>query len=193
MITGAARTKQGWLKRGHFWYRRLIRSILVLDDTPHRIALGVAIGTWIAFQPIFGIQMATGGLITLILRGNVIASLPPAWITNPITAVPIYYVMYRFGAVFTGGSRSWDAFAQMIDDIQATNQESGIVQATWHAAVELADGYLLPMAIGGAIVGAVVGGILYVLTKRAVVAYQHLKVQRRMRWLAREPDPNPNR
>ena len=37
--------------------RRLIRRLLSLDDTPHAIALGTAIGMFIGLTPTVGIQM----------------------------------------------------------------------------------------------------------------------------------------
>ena len=49
---------------------------MVIQDSPHRIAWGVAIGTVVAYLPIVGIQMVIGAIICYIMRANVLASIP---------------------------------------------------------------------------------------------------------------------
>ena len=66
-----------------------IRLIKSHSSTPE-VADGLAIGVFIAFLPIMGIQMLVAFGLTELLRKNVIAAMLAVWITNPLTAVPIY-------------------------------------------------------------------------------------------------------
>src|SRR3990172_6945415 len=74
--------------------RTFIRHILLADDTPHSIALGTAIGTFIGLTPTGGVQMLLVMLVAFLCRPlfrfNQIAALLMVYISNPLTAVPIY-------------------------------------------------------------------------------------------------------
>ncbi len=147
-------------------------GILHLDDTPHSIALGVAIGTFVAYQPIVGAQMIVGAIVFRAIGANVVASLPLAWITNPLTMLPIYYGTYRLGAVFTGSHVSYEEFSQVINEFM----QVGAWEAMKSALVLLGD-LFWPMVLGGAIVGIVNGALFYVLMLRLVRRYQRHKAR----------------
>ena len=54
-----------------FWTqpRRIARELLALDDSPHAIAAGAAVGIWLGLTPTVGIQMVLVALLALICRG----------------------------------------------------------------------------------------------------------------------------
>ncbi len=68
-----------------------------IDDTPHRLALGVALGIFMAWTPAIGLQSAMVIIAATIFRANKISGLPFVWITNPLTIVPIYWPNYLIG------------------------------------------------------------------------------------------------
>lgn len=70
--------------------RFFVHRVLHADDTPHRIALGAAIGIWIALLPLVGFQMVLTVALASLVRANRVVGVPLAWITNPFTIVPIY-------------------------------------------------------------------------------------------------------
>ena len=82
--------------------RFIIHSILHADDSPERLARGVAVGVFMTFTPTIGLQMILVVSLAWLLRANKIVGLPFVWITNPFTFVPIYYPMYVIGAMITG-------------------------------------------------------------------------------------------
>lgn len=75
----------------------IIHNILHIDDTPHRLSLGVALGIFIAWTPTLGLQSILVLLTATICRANKISGLPFVWITNPLTIVPIYWPNYLIG------------------------------------------------------------------------------------------------
>ena len=91
----------------NFWHRfrdLVIHRILRLDDTPHRIAWGVALGTMVGFTPTLGIQIPIYLLLAAALRANQVAGVPILFISNPFTAVPLYYFVGKVGSfVLHGG------------------------------------------------------------------------------------------
>ncbi len=68
----------------------IIHRVLMLDDTPHRIALGVSIGMFWTFMPVIGLQMILTGVTSIALRANKLVGMPFVWISNPATIIPCY-------------------------------------------------------------------------------------------------------
>ncbi|RMG35818.1 MAG: DUF2062 domain-containing protein [Planctomycetota bacterium] len=144
--------------------RFILRTILMLDDTPHSIALGTAIGTFVGLTPTVGLQM----VIVLILdralrcfvRFNRIAALLAVYISNPLTVVPIYYLDYRVGTlIFEGGLRYAD-FRRILH----FRGWHGWWRALWTLLVDIG----APLIVGSLIVGAVGAAVAYPSTRWAV-------------------------
>ena len=75
---------------------RIFNSSLWSFD--HRsIAGGVALGLFIAFTPTIPFHMLLCAIGAILLRVNLSVSQAAIWITNPLTAVPIYLAARRFG------------------------------------------------------------------------------------------------
>lgn len=74
-----------------------VHKVLHADDPPHKLALGIAIGVFVAFLPLIGIQMALSLALAWMCGANKAVGVPLVWISNPLTAVPIYYPGYWLG------------------------------------------------------------------------------------------------
>jgi uncharacterized protein (DUF2062 family) len=90
-----------------------IKKIMSIEDRPHAVALGVAIGVLFGITPLFGIKMPLAVVLSFILRGNIIATLVVvglADICTPVLAI-VYLIEYKLGClIFQIGSHlaSWD-------------------------------------------------------------------------------------
>jgi uncharacterized protein (DUF2062 family) len=82
--------------------RRLIEPILGIEDTPTKLARGVAVGTFVALTPTMGGQMLIALGLAWLVRANKVAAVVMVWITNPLTVVPYYYGSYRLGLLLVG-------------------------------------------------------------------------------------------
>ena len=71
--------------------------ILHIDDSPHRIALGLALGIFVAYMPLLGFHMLLVALLAFIFKGNEFVAITSVWISNPFTFVLIYYPNYLVG------------------------------------------------------------------------------------------------
>ncbi|MCG3179158.1 MAG: hypothetical protein BIFFINMI_01490 [Phycisphaerae bacterium] len=86
------------------WF--LLHKVLHVDDTPHRIALGLAIGMFVTFTPTIPFQMVLTVALCWLLRANLVVGVPLVWITNPVTMGPIYYFNFRIGELLLGPGKS---------------------------------------------------------------------------------------
>ena len=102
-------------------FRRMWRAIVSLHGEPEDIALGAAIGVFIAFTPTVGFQMILGAFVATVFRANRPAAMIPAWITNPVTIPPIYAFTYWLGSFFHGDTPASEVYTQL----------GGIVKALW--------------------------------------------------------------
>lgn len=70
---------------------------LRLQGAPDEIAKGVAIGIFVGMTPTLGLQMVIAIFVAIWLKENKIAAALGVWITNPVTAAPIYTLEYESG------------------------------------------------------------------------------------------------
>jgi uncharacterized protein len=155
--------------------RLLVHRILGLDDTPHRIAWGVLLGAIVTFTPTMGFQIAIYVALAAIVRANKISGIPILFLSNPFTAVPMYYFTWRVGALLTPGERiSNDKVRLKLKRL--TDEDAGLGELIepefWtdlgRAMVDMG----LELWVGGVLFGAVVGVPLYFVSYRSVMEYR---------------------
>ena len=89
------------------YLKRLYDRFLKLRGKPREIALGFALGLFIAFSPTMGIQIAIAVFLASIFKWSKISAALAVQITNPLTAPFIYGLTYRLGAQFLGLENSF--------------------------------------------------------------------------------------
>lgn len=152
---------------------------MVVQDTPHRVAWGFAIGLVIGWQmPIMGAQMVSAAVLGWILRGNVVAALAAVWLSNPLTMVPIFVLCNRVGALFVGNTVTTGQVIAILERIGALPWQEAVsilITELW--------GAMLATALGGLLFGILSAIPAYFLIKAAVAGYQRRRMERRLRWL----------
>lgn len=153
------------------WYsspRRLLRSILMLDDSAHSIALGTAIGMFIALTPTVGIQMLMvicfAFLTRPFFRFNQFAALITVYVSNPLTLVPIYWFDYKVGTLWVGGSMTQEDFAKIL--------EFEGFSGWWETIMQLMLEVGSPLIIGSLIVATFFSLPTYPIMLRLVTHFQ---------------------
>ena len=149
-VASASQKKSTWLLwcvSPRLWIRKIVR----LNDTPHSIALGAAIGTFVAFTPTVGIQMlvvlAVAGICKPFFRFNKLAGLIAVYISNPITTLPIYWFSYWVGSFFVPGNLTRERLATVLN-YQGLMQWS---KSMWSLLIEIGG----PLVLGSVIVGII--------------------------------------
>ena len=135
-------------------FRSICGKLLMLDDTPHRIALGMAIGIFIAWTPTVGFQMMLAVPLAYILRANRVASLIGVYLSNPITFLPMYWLDYHLGAMLLGNPLTFDEFREILMSDDWGQWWWGLL----NVGIELAAAIWL----GGLILGACFGVLGYI-------------------------------
>jgi len=153
---------------------------LKIRGTPQEIALGFAIGLFVAMSPTMGFQMIIAIPIAALFKSNKIAAAMAVWVSNPITAPFIYGPTYYVGAKLAGmslGLHGADAAGQ----------------STMLAFAEKAPKIFGAMTLGGFVLGlplAVIGyyGAFFALEKyqteikaRIIHTKEHLAEKKRER------------
>lgn len=142
--------------------RPLLRWVIKLRSSPKAIASGLALGTFIAFTPTYGIQIFLAVLLATVFNYNRPAALVPVWITNPVTIAPVYTFNYWIGCFVWSGPD-----VRIVSDI-LVNLSSKLAKLDfWDVQKQLVELFhigwdiLIPLTIGSIIVGVVFGALVY--------------------------------
>lgn len=155
-------SREGW--------RRVIR----LEGSPRAIAMGLAIGIVVGFSPTVGLQMILAAFLASMVRANPAPAIMAVWITNPVTIPPIYAATYYLGRQFWAG-RPIDIHAELSGLVHDLSRfEFYEVVAQFRKLLELGVDVLVPMFIGGAIVGGILALISYPIAIIAVIRARRL-------------------
>lgn len=153
-------------------WRGWARAIMAIRETPRQVALGVALGAFIAFTPFIGIQMLLAALAASVAGASKKAAMLAVWISNPLTMGPIFALTYHLGLLFitpgsaaaaTVGPASASGFPQSTAPVPAMSL--GFV-------MQAGQGLLIPLLVGGAVMGVLAAALSYELTRRGVEAFQ---------------------
>lgn len=154
----------------------MLHRILQLQGSAHSIALGAAIGLFVAMTPTVGLQMIIILIISLLIPANRLAGFIMVYISNPLTMVPIYWLDYWVGVkclaqkAITRGD-----FEQRWFEAQAKASEVGWYEGTLELLRSIGNDVLGPMFLGGAVVGMICALPAYPLTLRLVQQYRRRK------------------
>ncbi len=145
---------------------RLVDSIkktyarfLKIRGTPREVALGCALGLFVAMSPTMGFQMAIAIPIAALFKWNKLAAAMAVWVSNPITAPFIYGPTYYVGAKLSGMSLG----------LNAADAASGSTMLTF---AEKAPKIFGAMTLGGVVLGLPLAVIGYYCAFFALQKYQ---------------------
>lgn len=150
----------------YIWYR-----IHRIQDTPHKIAIGLAVGVFVTFTPYMGLHFILAAICAWMFGGSIIASAIGTFIGNPFTFPFIWLMTYNLGNTLIG-----------VDTTEEFTYELTF-STIFHHPGYFFDHLLLPMTLGGLIIGAIVGMMFYWPVLRFVQSYQE---RRRARLLKRK-------
>lgn len=162
--------------------------ILHVDDSPERIARGLAVGIFIGYLPLMGIQMFLAWIAAAIFRANKVLAILGVWISNPATALIIYYPCYLLGRwvlAFTSHKPDMTpeeleamfdttlSFYRFITEFYTITFWKDVLSTMLKIGVET--------CIGSVILGAIFAAITHRLTYNAVVFHRRRKLQKQTR------------
>ncbi len=95
--------------------RQWIDCVKNFHGDPHFVAMGMAIGVFVAATPSMPFQTAIAVALAFILRSSKAAAAIGVWISNPITFPVFYLASYKVGALLFGLSNTFDSSSEPVD------------------------------------------------------------------------------
>jgi len=138
--------------------RTVKRILLLVDDTPNRVAAAFGLGIFIAFFPLLGIHIVTALALSALLRLNRVVLLVGAFVNNPWTIAPMYTAGTLLGCALLGVSPA------SLADVEWSLTGLELLHSVRAGLGPL----LLPFVVGNLLLGTV-GGVVSFLVVRAVL------------------------
>ncbi len=114
--------KKSYLHR--IWGHKLFAGALWKADS-RSIAGGLALGLFIGFTPTIPLQMLMGAIGAMYFRVNLPIALVACWVTNPLTAVPIYTVAWKLGKYIVENSA---IFQNAVDAFKFEGKTAAVIR-----------------------------------------------------------------
>ena len=152
-----------------------------IPDTPHKISLGMSCGIFASFTPLFGLHFLIAGLLSYLLRANVLAWLIGTFVGNPITFPIITVFNLKLGEWILGssehssgdGGKIFEGFLDFIFLIyKSFFTEGSIGDNNVPRMNEFLNGVFIPYSLGGLILGIFIAVVSYFLLRPLVATYQ---------------------
>jgi uncharacterized protein len=140
-------TKSPFKRRIRLIYLRIIR----LRESPHELALGMALGIGIGMMPIVPFHMIVAFAVAFLFRASKITAMVGTWICNPVTMYSIYRYGYKIGVVILG----FDQHKGFLMPVTEAISQGNYLKAT---QIILSDGSI---AITSFLCGGFVLGVLF--------------------------------
>ncbi|MHC4544877.1 MAG: DUF2062 domain-containing protein [Planctomycetota bacterium] len=153
--------------------------ILHVNDSPNRIAKGVAIGLFVGWTPLIGLHTLIVLPLAVLMRANKPVALACVWVTNIFTAMPIYYFNYLIGRFLfgtKGGEKeliSREIGGMLKNLLSFSNFGAFLYRADfWHKFWRLIVNIRVELWLGSLIVGTIVSVIAYFTFYYLITWYQ---------------------
>jgi len=168
-------------RTSHPILRFIQKKILHADDSAHKIALGVAVGVFIAWSPLLGLHIAMILVLCILLDANKFVAFTSTCISNVFTLVLIYYPSYLLGWFVLNIFRSEQAMSKeevmllFRDVFSVTNFIRGFYQSDyWLGVWGLVKNIGPELWVGSFILGSVAAVSSYMIFYH-LVKYQRSK------------------
>ncbi|HSV26281.1 MAG TPA: DUF2062 domain-containing protein [Sedimentisphaerales bacterium] len=167
----------------------LKQKILHVNDSPQRVARGVAIAFGVAFAiaPLLGLHIWVALILAFVLRANKISMIAFMWLHNPVTMWPILYLNARVGGMVAQiwAEETGAGLGRLADFLRQWQQEgviNSIVQGDfWKRLFDVMLSVGIEVWLGGAILGTLTAAVSYFGTKQAVILYRRTRARRRQK------------
>jgi uncharacterized protein len=116
--------------------------------------------------------MLLAALAAALLGASRKAAVLAVWISNPMTMGPIFALTYHLGRLLGEPTLASASFVSSPGQVVAGAHGVFFSSMTLEQMIQAGWGMVLPMFLGGAVLGLIAAMVAYKLTHRAVRAYQ---------------------
>jgi len=152
-------------------FKKLWNKFNFGNASTHEIAAGLAIGVFVGFTPLVGIQTLLILILVLIIPfANKIAAYLSSWVMNQFTIVPIYLMDYWIGTFFYSPKKNF----------QYSEIKQMIIKLNVSWFLDFGKDIYVPMLIGGIISGLISAFLTYCLSHYIIQKRRNTKDLRNM-------------
>jgi uncharacterized protein (DUF2062 family) len=146
------------------FFKKAYESIVLINDTPHRIAGGVALGVFLGVLP--GAGPVASLVLAYIFQVNRAAALAGSLLTNSWFSVITFVFAVKIGALLTGSGwqQIFNDCKNLFDHFHWDRIMDG---STWPI--------LKPLLIGYAAIGIIAGAVTYMCSMIVLTEYHRRK------------------
>lgn len=147
----------GFRARAEAQARQGLRWVWALPGTPHEIAMGVAVGMFVAMTPTPGMQMVLAAALAGAIGCSARAAMVMTFVSNPLTGPALSAAAYLLGQPFFPDSPAlnWAEFSAAFSE----------AAASWTGVVLLGEKLLLPFVLGSILLGLILAPPAYLAAR----------------------------
>ena len=153
--------------------------VLHADDSAHRLALGAALGLFVAWTPFFGLHIFIVLALAVVLRANKFLAVICVWVCNAFTLIAIYYPSYLLGQTVLALFRTEpylapNKIAELFEKSLSLKHiyTNFFTSQFWQQLGLFIVQIGLELLIGGLIIGSAVAMIAYFTIRRLIISYR---------------------
>ena len=176
--------RTGWVRSVRYVAYRLRR----LKGSPDSIAVGVAWGVAVSFTPFYFLHIGLAVVGSWFMGGSLLAAAIGTLFLNPLTFPFISLLTYSIGSYFLALSTSFEGMGDVsigyiFDNFSASFQGMEVVSIGYifDKFLEILMPFLLPMAVGGILVGIASWILVFLSVRMLVSRYRELRIEKRRR------------
>ena len=175
--------RKGWRRAVDYIIHRVKR----LPDSPHKIAIGLAIGVFCSFTPFFGLHIFLAVLFAYFFKGNIVAALLGTFFGNPVTWPFIAAFSIKLGQILLGYpiSNFETSIEQIIEAANAFIRSGmaffGYGESNWTLVYTFLRELFLPYFMGGFVLGIATATVIYFIFRPIIYAYKIAKEKKKSR------------
>lgn len=161
------------LKRAGLYVWHRVRRI---SATPHSVAMGLAIGVFMGFNPLIGFHLVISAILCTIVGGSIIAAAVGTLVCNPVMCPLMMVGNYQVGMVLVGEKIRED-FVYRAPEIELSHLLSDpmyVVNELWSVLAPV----FLPMFLGSMLLGLAAAVPVYFAGRAAIESHQRRRRER---------------
>jgi len=147
---------------------RLLDRIKKLQGDPHYIALGMAIGVFVAITPTIPFHTVLAVAMAYLFRASRPAAIIGVWVSNPFTVVFLYIACFKVGMLLFGHTLGdSDTVMELVHAMENNipiKEQLHLFVEFFHTQLKL----FFAMNVGGVVLGIPGGIAAYVVTKNFI-------------------------
>ncbi len=142
-----------------------LTKIKELHGDPHYVALGLAIGVFVAITPTIPFHTLLTVALAILFNASKPAAILGVWVSNPFTVVFLYFACYKTGFLFfEGDSGAFESIEILIHQLESDihlNEKINYFSEFMKTQAKM----FMVMNLGGILLGLPSGLITYIMTK----------------------------